>query len=111
MKSEKSNGVVNKKLSDDELLVMGYLDKRGIEILDNNIITIKIDSSKEMRCVEVNGREIMEGNSWDFHPGCHGMELPDFNSSSELAELFNGMFKSNGNDSEIVIDRNWKYDG
>jgi len=98
-------------LSDDEFDVECYLDKRGIIPLENNTVTIRIDRSCDMERVEVNGVEIMEGNSHDFHPGCHGMDLPSFNSSSELAKLFDGMFKSSGKESEIVVARNWKYDG
>jgi len=98
-------------LSDDELDVECYSEKKKIKTRKNNTVTIKIDRSCDMERVEVNGVEIMEGNSHDFHPGCHGMALPSFNSSSELARLFDGMFKSNGKESEIVVDRNWKYDG
>lgn len=98
-------------LSDDEFDVECYLDERNIKTRKNNVVKIQIDRSCDMERVEVNGKEIMEGNSHDFHPGCHGMALPSFNSSSELARLFDGMFKSSGKESEIVVDRNWKYDG
>lgn len=98
-------------LSDDEFDVECYLDKRDVITLEKNTIKIMIDRSCDMERVEVNGVEIMEGNSHDFHPGCHGMDLPSFNSSSDLAKLFDGMFKSSGKESEIVVDRGWKYDG
>lgn len=98
-------------LSDNEFDVECYLDKRDVMTLEKNTIKIMIDRSCDMERVEVNGVEIMEGNSHDFHPGCHGMDLPSFNSSSELAKLFDGMFKSSGKESEIVVDRGWKYDG
>ena len=68
-------------------------------------IKVKIDESCEMACVELNGKCIMEGNYWDFHPYCQGIhEYGDFKSYTQLAN--NIKLKLGGN---IVYDYTWKY--
>lgn len=39
----------------------------------NYTITMQVDRTCEMAKVSLNGKLIMEGNFWDFHPGCHGI--------------------------------------
>ena len=51
-----------------------------------NIIEIKVDKSCEMAQVSLNGKIIMCGNFWDFHPRCHGIyEYGDWNCYNGLA--------------------------
>lgn len=42
---------------------------------NNNVIKVYKDPSCEMASVFLNGKELMMGNYWDFHPGCHGGAL------------------------------------
>lgn len=71
-----------------------------------NTITIRTDEACEMACVELNGKCIMMGNFWDFHPNCMGIrEYGDFNSYTQLAMAIQN--KVGGN---IVYDFTWRYD-
>lgn len=36
------------------------------------VILIEKDEAVEMARVSINGEWLMQGNYWDFHPGCHG---------------------------------------
>lgn len=39
----------------------------------------------------------MEGNYWDFHPGCHGIyKYGNFNSANELAEQLKKHYEKEG---------------
>jgi len=96
--------------SADNKKVLSYLKSRKIPILDKNEILEEVQNSCEMACVSVNGTCIMMGNYWDFHPGCHGLKLPDFSSPSSLVSLFNNALKSEGKEVNIVVDETWKYD-
>ena len=97
-------------LSDDEFCVYSFMEDNEINFCEKNIILINIDNSCDMAEVEVNGKTIMSGNNSDFHPGCHGILLPDFRNKFDLAELFDKMFKSSGCISEIILNKDWKYE-
>ena len=59
--------------------VLTFLSDQGIAVKRKNKVTVDIDRSCEMAQVKVNGKVIMVGNFWDFHPGCHGFNgLPSF---------------------------------
>jgi len=36
------------------------------------IVIIERDETCRMARIRVSGRCVMEGNTWDFYPGCHG---------------------------------------
>lgn len=94
----------------DNKLVLEYMASKGIPLLEENEILEEVQASCEMACVSVNGQCIMMGNYWDFHPGCHGLKLPEFSSPSSLVTLFNNAIKSEGKEVKIVVDETWKYD-
>lgn len=51
------------------------------------IILVEVDRSCEMGRVSLNDECIMEGNYWDFHPGCHGIdEYGDWKGYTHLSE-------------------------
>ena len=73
------------------------------------IILLKYDTNCDMACVSLNDRCIMEGNYWDFHPGCHGInEYGDWNSPKQLADAIKSKLISEGKQVEI-IKQNYKY--
>lgn len=57
------------------------IDKSAIA----NVILFE-DENCEMAKIEVNGKNLYEGNYWDFHPGCHGLKL-DFENRDELVRV------------------------
>lgn len=75
-----------------------------------NVVLIRKDDSCSMGEVSVNGKCIMLGNDWDFHPGCHGFDLPDFSTAEELAALFANALTQAGNKVECVTDRTWCFE-
>ena len=38
-----------------------------------NKILVEVDNRCSMAAVSLNNKCVMEGNFWDFHPGCHGI--------------------------------------
>lgn len=46
----------------------GIIDGLG----SDPVIAIERDESCRMARITVAGQCVMEGNVWDFHPGCHG---------------------------------------
>lgn len=79
--------------------------------LASNRVVICKDDSCDMAEVLVNGHSVMMGNTWDFHPGCHGFNLPDFQTPEDLAELFLNALKAEGKQAEIIEDLDWTYEG
>ena len=68
-----------------------------------NVILVKVDKSCDMAEVLLNGECIMDGNFWDFHPGCHGInEYGDFNSHYELAKKIGETLTKEGKEFTIV---------
>ena len=60
-------------------------------------IIIQVDMSYEMAKIILNNKCIMEGNFWDFDPGCHGIyEYGDFNTFTELAFAIKNKLESQG---------------
>lgn len=96
--------------SDKNKIVLDFLKKEKVPILDKNEILEEVQPSCKMAKVSVNGQCIMMGNYWDFHPGCHGFKLPEFSSPSSLVTLFNNALKSLEKEVNIVVDENWKYE-
>jgi len=89
--------------------VLSFMENKGIPLLEENIVDHKIHAGWKMANVQVNGVSIMTGNFWDFYPGCHGIALPNFNNSKDLAEIFNDALKAFGKKSSIVVDKEWVY--
>lgn len=51
-----------------------------------NTIEVNVDNLSEMASVYLNGKHIMSGNFWDFHPNCHGIhEYGEFKGYRGLA--------------------------
>lgn len=90
--------------------VIKYIEDNKIELKDSNIITIGIQQSCEMAIVDLNGSCLMMGNYWDFHNGCHGMDVPEFNSHIGLAGIFEDALIAYGKKVQVVINKEWKYD-
>lgn len=72
-----------------------------------NIIKAFVDDSCEMAKVTLNGKCVMEGNFWDFHPGCHGIhKYGDWNGFANLVQAIYIKFIKDGKKSEdIIIER------
>ena len=88
-----------------------FMKDLGIIVEPINKVEIEIDRDCEMAQVSVNGKGIMMGNFWDFHPSCHGFDLPHFSTYHELAQLFVEAFISIGGTVEIstINDWNWEF--
>ncbi len=58
------------------------------EVLEENTLTVLVDSDCDMAIISLNDICIMEGNDWDFHNGCNGMyDMPEFNNIEELKNI------------------------
>lgn len=70
-------------------------------------ILIEVDQSCQMARVSVDGRFIMEGNFWDFHPGTHGLYLyGNFTCYNSLAgRLYSNMLSCGIAYNEIATIR------
>ena len=52
----------------------------------------------------------MEGNYWDFHPGCHGItEYGDFRGYSGLVSGMKNKIYEMGRDPVVDYNTDWKY--
>lgn len=88
----------------------GNWEKDKLIIQGKNIILFEKDESCEMAAVSLNDKCIMEGNYWDFHPGCHGInEYGDFNSPHKLVKAIQLKLLKEGKDVEIIT-KNYKYE-
>ena len=66
-------------------------------------IQVGKDRSCEMAIVLVDGDCVMEGNYWDFHPGCHGIDAyGDFRGVDDLVKKVKRKLLSDGHD--VVVD-------
>ncbi len=90
--------------------VLQYIKNNNIELKDSNVILVGIQASCSMAFVDLNDSCLMMGNYWDFHNGCHGMDIPEFNSYSELVSLFKDSILASGKSVEVVYDKNWVYE-
>jgi len=74
-----------------------------------NTILVQVDKSCSMARVSLNNKGIMEGNFWDFHPGCHGIyDYGDFRSYNDLASMIRQKLFKEGKEVEI-INETYKY--
>lgn len=73
------------------------------------LILIEVDDSSEMARISLNGTMIMEGNFWDFHPGCHlnvTQEYGHFDNYVGLStKIYQKLIKSGVEYSDIVTQR------
>lgn len=97
------------KLPEQVARVLEFMAVKHIPLLEQNTITERSDASCRMAEVMVNGQSIMLGNYHDFHPGCHGLDLPNFASPSSLVALFKNAITLAGKKSVIVLDDHWIY--
>lgn len=97
-------------LDKNQKKVMKYIKDHNIPLVEHNVILVGVQESCDMAIVELNNHCLMMGNDWDFHPGCHGMKVPDFSSYDELSLLFQNALVANGNEVEIIVDDTWKYE-
>lgn len=59
-------------------------------------INVYFDHAQNMAKVTVNDNLVMEGNTWDFHPACHGIyQYGDFNDPISLANQINNLLHNN----------------
>lgn len=56
------------------------------------VIIIEVDRSCMMAKVSLNEECIMEGNFWDFHPGCHG--ITKYGNFKGFVELSTKIYQS-----------------
>lgn len=90
--------------------VLNFLKNSDIAIRPrSNKVTIDIDRSCDMARVKVNSKLIMMGNFWDFHPGCHGFDLPDFRGHESLADVFVSALEANQSKVTLTVNENWVY--
>lgn len=90
---------------------LAFLAKRRVPLRKTvpNKVLIRVDRSCDMAEVEVNGKCIMMGNFWDFHPGCHGFDLK-FRGYEDLADLFISALAHQGKGVIQVLDDQWVYE-
>lgn len=50
----------------------GAAERLGRLLRPDNVVLVETDADRDMARLSVNGTPVMEGNSRDFHPGCHG---------------------------------------
>jgi hypothetical protein len=103
---------LSRELSQFARRVIDFLEQRPIKlkVRANNVITVRRDDGCAMAEVLVNGKVIMTGNTWDFHPGCHGFDLPNFSTCEELARLFVNGLERAGLKAIIQTDVAWRYE-
>jgi hypothetical protein len=74
------------------------------------VIKIQVDLSCEMARVSIDGKGVMEGNFWDFHPGCHAInEYGDFEGHDDLATVIGESLRKNGYVVETLRE-SYKYE-
>jgi hypothetical protein len=81
---------------------------KSLSIMEDKEITILVqtDKSCEMARVSIDGIGVMEGNFWDFHPGCHGInEYGDFNGFDSLALRILFKLTKEGKKAKIIKER------
>jgi hypothetical protein len=68
------------------------------------IISVLVDRSCDMAKVSINDKCVMEGNFWDFHPGCHGInQYGDFYGFDDLALKITGKLGKSGH--KVIIKK------
>lgn len=72
-------------------------------------ITVLIDESCEAAEVLLDGKTVMRGNFWDFHPYCTGVhQYGEFQGYRGLANAVEVTLLRQGHEVEVVTDKNWK---
>ena len=89
---------------------ISFLITRGIPLREQNTVVTDLDDSCDMAQVSVNGEAVMVGNTWDFHPGCHGFDLPAFKGPKALSQLFVTALKARGHDVIETTNHEWVYE-
>lgn len=86
--------------------VLSYLEENKYKIYKRkqNIVKVLSDNSCSMKMVTLNNQGIMMGNTWDFHPGCHGFPFT-FSGATSLAEKI-----KNSIPNAVIVYENWKYE-
>lgn len=80
-----------------------------LEYLDNNLIEVFVDKSCDMACVKFNGEFVLEGNYWDFHPGCHGdTGFPEYSSYHGLVSALELICHRKGYHNVSVVESSYK---
>lgn len=77
------------------------------------IIEAFVDDSCEMAIVKLNGKLVMEGNFWDFHPGCHGItKYGEWKGFPDLVQkIYISLLKKGYSAPNIEIKRtNYKFE-
>jgi hypothetical protein len=73
------------------------------------IILVQTDGSCEMARVSIDGKGVMEGNFWDFHPGCHNINAyGDFGNCDGLAIKILLKLTNEGKKAKIIKEK-YKY--
>lgn len=70
-----------------------------------------IDESCEMAGVYLDGKLVMLGNYWDFHPGCHGIhKWGNFDSDDDLVARIKAKLTKNGDTVTVTVrkDLSWE---
>jgi hypothetical protein len=74
------------------------------------IILVQTDGSCEMARVSIDDKSVMEGNFWDFHPGCHNINAyGDFGNCDGLAIKILLKLTNEGKKAKI-IKKKYKFD-
>ena len=78
-------------------------------MVKNKTITISYDKSCEMAKIRNGNRVEMEGNYWDFHPGCHGItKYGNFNTPKELSSRMREFYINKGF-NVIIKEREYRW--
>lgn len=78
--------------------------------MTHNIIISEYDENCEMARVILNENCVMEGNHWDFHPGCHGIhKWGDFKSPVDLVAAIKRTLEEKGETVEVIA-KEYKYE-
>ena len=68
--------------------VLKFLEEEKVGLFSNpQSVELFLDDDCDMAMVTVNGTPVMEGNTWDFYPGCHGFDLPDYRDPDEFVRV------------------------
>jgi hypothetical protein len=72
-------------------------------------ILIEIDEDSEMARVSIDNECVMEGNYWDFHPGCHGItKYGHFSDYTQLVQRIY-LYLTKSSSKVIVEKKKYKY--
>ena len=80
--------------------------------MQQHIINLRIDDNCEMAEVILDGKHIMMGNFWDFHPGCMSSteKYGDFRGYSGLIRAISETLGKKGGTVKLVKEKYNYYD-